>query len=80
MRNDASCFDIGVGFRHHFLKCWVGFDLFKAIFHIGIKLDGFAYYHAAVPRVVKRQFFEQFVGALVEYKLVSQGESPHGPD
>jgi hypothetical protein len=30
--------------------------------------------------VVKRQFFEQFVGALVEYKLVSQGESLHGPD
>ncbi len=53
-------------FSHHLLESWVGFDLFEAIFHIGIKL--------------KRQFFEQFVGALVEYKLVSQGESPHGPD
>jgi hypothetical protein len=40
------------------LESGVGFDLFEAIFHIGIKLDGFAYYHAAVPRAVKRQFFE----------------------
>src|SRR2546421_2231014 len=80
MRNDGPCFDIGVGFRHHFLKYRVGFDFVEAVFRVRIKLDGFAHNHAAIAITVGCQVLEQFIRSFIKHKLVSHGESLHGPD
>jgi len=65
----ATRFDVRIKSGHHGLKGGIGFDFVETGFYVVVDLNSLTDNQAAVSAVVRREFFEQPVGPLVEVEL-----------